>query len=181
MAKKSKSASVQKTAKKQTQKSAQKPAQKLAKKPAKKQASKLTRAAKSVPGPKTINTGKGAKPSEVGRQLVEMFNSRTDEHKIWQAIFAKDWDSVEGEGTNLVFEGRRAVLAKNEQWSAANAIITQKAEGPYCGSTGFVVRYSIELQDRASGARQTMEEMAFYTVKNGKIVREEFFYDYRAK
>lgn len=168
-------------AKKSKAKSVKKAAKKPVKSAAKKLASKPKQAAKSVAGPKTINTGKGAKPSEVGRQLVEMFNSRTDEHKIWQAIFAKDWDSVEGEGTNLVFEGRRAVLAKNEQWSAANAIITQKAEGPFCGSTGFVVRYSIELQDRASGARQTMEEMAFYTVKNGKIVREEFFYDYRAK
>lgn len=168
-------------AKKSSAKSVKRAAKKPVKSAAKKPAGKPKKAAKSVAGPKTINTGKGAKPSEVGRQLVEMFNSRTDERKIWQAIFAKNWDSVEGEGTNLVFEGRRAVLAKNEQWSAANAIITQKAEGPYCGSTGFVVRYSIELQDRASGARQTMEEMAFYTVKNGKIVREEFFYDYRAK
>lgn len=33
------------------------------------------------------------------------------------------------------------------------------------------------MTNKPSGQRFTMDEAALYTVKNGEIVREEFFYD----
>jgi len=34
----------------------------------------------------------------------------------------------------------------------------------------------MEVRDKASGATRTMKEVGVYTVRNGKIVREEFMY-----
>ena len=48
--------------------------------------------------------------------------------------------------------------------------------GPYVGEDEFAVHYDYDVTNRPSGQRIQMTEMALYTVKDGKIVREQFFY-----
>jgi hypothetical protein len=48
--------------------------------------------------------------------------------------------------------------------------------GPWVGATGFAVRYAIDVTQKSTGQRHQMEEIAVYTVKDGKIVREEFHF-----
>ena len=50
------------------------------------------------------------------------------------------------------------------------------AEGPFVGATGFAVKFTIDLETKSTGKRETMTEVGVYTVKNGKIVQEEFMY-----
>jgi ketosteroid isomerase-like protein len=38
------------------------------------------------------------------------------------------------------------------------------------------VRYDFDVTAKPSGQRMQMSEMALYTVKDGRIVREQFFY-----
>jgi ketosteroid isomerase-like protein len=40
----------------------------------------------------------------------------------------------------------------------------------------FCVRFVYDITNKPSGRRMTMDELAVYLVKDGKIVREEFFY-----
>jgi len=49
--------------------------------------------------------------------------------------------------------------------------------GPWPHDDRFIVGFRFDVTMKANGHRFTMEEMALYTVKDGKIVREEFFYD----
>ena len=51
-----------------------------------------------------------------------------------------------------------------------------QVEGPYVNGDQFVVRFKMDLTPKATGERRTMDEVGLYTVKDGKIVEERFFY-----
>jgi hypothetical protein len=83
---------------------------------------------------------------------------------------------VEGLGASVAWSGKKAVLAKYRAWEADHEIHDFSVEGPWVGATGFAVRMAIEVEQKSSGQRSRMEEIAVYTVQNGKIVREEFMF-----
>ncbi|MFN0132597.1 MAG: SnoaL-like domain-containing protein [Phycisphaerales bacterium] len=125
--------------------------------------------------PVPVKTGKGATPTEIGNDLVSMFNAghfKEIEEKWW----AKSVVSVEGEGVSMEWRGRKAVDAKNAGWLETHTIHGASAEGPYVGATGFAVRFRMDVEDKSNGQRTMMEEVGVYTVERGKIVREEFMY-----
>lgn len=45
------------------------------------------------------------------------------------------------------------------------------------GDNQFAVQHTFEATYKPTGHRHTMTEMALYTVKDGKIIREQFFYN----
>jgi ketosteroid isomerase-like protein len=49
-------------------------------------------------------------------------------------------------------------------------------EGPWPNGDRFIVRFTYDVTNKPSGRRMQMDETALFTVQNGKIVREEFFY-----
>lgn len=167
-------------AKKAVKKSpAKKPIKKAAKgagkKPTKKAAAKKS-APKGLSPVRSIGTGKGATVLDLGKDFVQMFNAGTADHKIWDALFAKNWASIEGFGVGMLFDGRKAVEAKCAEWVASHEIHGASCEGPFCGSTGFAVKMNMDVTDKNSGQRMVMQEIAFYTVQGGKIIQEEFCY-----
>ncbi len=165
MAKKSKKASKSKAVTK-----SKGPARKVAKKaPAK----KVKSAGK---GPRKVGTGGGANVAEIGSKFVAMFNSATPDAKIWDALFAKNWSSIEGFGVGMAFDGRKAVQAKCAEWVASHEIHGASCEGPFLGSTGFAVLFRMDTTDKTTNQRSLMQEVAVYTVKNGKVIQEEFMY-----
>jgi hypothetical protein len=45
-------------------------------------------------------------------------------------------------------------------------------------STGqFAVHFTFDVTPKATGHRTTLEEVGVYTVKDSKIIREQFFYE----
>ena len=72
-------------------------------------------------------------------------------------------------------EGRKAVLGKGEWWYANNKVHESKVEGPYVHGNQFVVRFTFDVTPK-DGKRMTMDELGVYTVANGRIVDEAFFY-----
>jgi hypothetical protein len=73
--------------------------------------------------------------------------------------------------------GIEAIRAKHEWWEANNEVHSMQVNGPFLGEGQFAVQYTFDSTFRSTGERRTMTEMALYTVKDGKIVREEFFYN----
>ncbi|WP_352865345.1 nuclear transport factor 2 family protein [Mesorhizobium sp. M0715] len=49
-------------------------------------------------------------------------------------------------------------------------------EGPYVNGDQFAVRFKFDITPKATGERVTMDEVGLYTVKNGKITEERFYY-----
>ncbi|MGQ0626898.1 MAG: SnoaL-like domain-containing protein [Phycisphaerales bacterium] len=144
-----------------------------AKKSNAKKAGGARKPAAAVANPTQVSTGRGAGPREVGMDLVAMFNGGQPD-KVGDKWWSKDITSIEGMG--MAWHGRRAVDEKNAEWYQQNEIVGASAEGPYVGATGFGVKFRIEVRERATGKASTMEEIGVYTVRDGKIICEEFMY-----
>ena len=170
-------------AKRGKKKAARKPAKaaKKAAKPAKKAAKPAKKAAKtrkaSAPklGPSPVKTGSGATPMEIAQQLVSMMREGRM-HEAEETLLAPSIESVEGVGASMAWQGKKAVFGKYRAWEADHEIHDFQIGGPWVGATGFAVRYNIDVTQKSTGQRNQMEEIAVYTVKNGKIVREEFHF-----
>lgn len=128
-----------------------------------------SRAAKSAP---RITTGRGPNAAEIGKDLVNLVNQGKADDAVTRWYDATIL-SVEGDGQS--WKGLKALHAKNEWWYANHEPHSLLAEGPYVGATGFAVRYSMSFTPRGK-QRIEMTEVGVYTVRDGKIVREEYMY-----
>lgn len=119
---------------------------------------------------------------EVGQELVEYCRKG----KNWEAIdklYSKDIVSVEAMGNPQMpaeMRGIEAVRGKNKWWEENNEVHSASVEGPFPHKDRFAVKFHYETTPKTGpmkGKRLKMDEVGIYTVKDGKIVREEFFYD----
>jgi ketosteroid isomerase-like protein len=104
------------------------------------------------------------------------------EDRTWEnldKLYAPDAVSVEpvdmGGGRESV--GLAAIHGKHDWWEANFDVPALKVEGPFLhGDDRFAVVFEMETVNKSSGERRQDREVAIYHVKDGKIVREEFFY-----
>ena len=85
-----------------------------------------------------------------------------------------------GPGMPARMEGIEAIKGKNEWWLQNHEVHHAEAEGPWPNGDRFIVRFKYDVTGKAgplAGKRVMMDETALYTVKDGKITQEEFFYD----
>jgi hypothetical protein len=96
------------------------------------------------------------------------------------SLYSPDIVSIESMGNEQMpreTKGIDAIRAKNQWWSENNEVHSATVDGPFIGNDDkFAVYYNYDVTSKLTGRRDTMEEMALYTVKDGKIVREQFFY-----
>jgi ketosteroid isomerase-like protein len=84
--------------------------------------------------------------------------------------------SIEAMGPDPVSHGIEAARAKGVWWYENHEIHSAAATGPYVNGDQFIIRFKMDITFRETGARSQMDEDALYTVKDGKIVEERFFY-----
>jgi hypothetical protein len=92
-------------------------------------------------------------------------------HRYW----SDDVVSIEAFGDDPVSKGLAAVKAKSEWWYANFEVHDVKTVGPYIMGDQFILNFTIDCTVKASGVRSVSDEMALYTVKDGKVVEERFF------
>jgi hypothetical protein len=113
---------------------------------------------------------------EVGKKLVELCNKGQYEEAA-RSLYAKDIVSVEPRamgGMPAEMKGLDAVAQKSKWWIENHEIHSAKASGPFAARDTFVVRFDIDVTEKNSGQRMQGAEVGIYTVKDGKVVREEF-------
>jgi hypothetical protein len=112
---------------------------------------------------------------EIANDLVTLCKAgKFDEagEKYWAA----DVLSVEpGDGPEAVSRGIDAARGKGEWWTANHEVHGVEVDGPYVNGDQFVVRYKMDMTPKG-GERRTMDETGLYTIKDGKIAEERFFY-----
>jgi ketosteroid isomerase-like protein len=86
-------------------------------------------------------------------------------------------EPVDTEALPAEMTGIDAIRQKNEWWFDNNELNSYEVNGPFIGGDQFAVQYVLDTTFKPSGQRSVMTEMALYTVKDGKIVREQFFYN----
>lgn len=117
------------------------------------------------------------KTMEVAKAYVELCQQLKHEEAL--SLFSEDAVSVEAgapPGQSPEARGLAAIRAKGEKWGADHEIHDGKVSGPWPNGDRFIVRFSYDLTNKPSGQRIKMEEAGLFTVRDGKIVREEFFY-----
>ena len=85
-------------------------------------------------------------------------------------------EPLDGPGGPAEVRGIEAVRGKNRWWIEANKVHSVEVTGPMVGEGRFAVRYKFDFTMKAMAMRLTMTEMALYEVRDGRIVREQFFY-----
>ena len=118
----------------------------------------------------------------VAKKLVELCRQGKNMEAV-DALYSPDIVSIEATGSPSMparIEGLAAVKDKNDWWLKNHEIHSAEAEGPWPHGDRFIVRFKYDVTGKAgpmSGKRVTLDETALYTVKDGKITQEEFFYD----
>ena len=104
--------------------------------------------------------------------LCKQGDFSTPGEKYW----ADDVLSVEAMGDMAEVRGKDAARGKGEWWANAHEVNGVEVEGPYINGDQFVVRFKMDVTVKESGQRVSMDEMAVYTVRDGQIAEERFFY-----
>lgn len=115
---------------------------------------------------------------EVGQKLVDLCRQGKNLEAI-QTLYAPNVASVEAMSMpNMPAEinGIEAVLGKTQWWIDNHEVHSAATEGPFPHGDRFIVRFTYDVTNKPSGQRHKMDEAALFTVADGKIVREEFFY-----
>jgi ketosteroid isomerase-like protein len=120
-----------------------------------------------------------ASTAAVAHELVDLCREGRNLEAI-DRLYAADIISTESSGSEQMpaeIRGIDAVRGKNQWWFENFETHSGETNGPYVGEGEFAVHYIWDATEKASGKRSRMEEMALYTVKDGKIVAEHFFYN----
>jgi ketosteroid isomerase-like protein len=93
------------------------------------------------------------------------------------ALWSDDVVSREAmDGPMAICRGRAEVTAKGEWWMANHEVHGFEAHGPYVHGDQFALRFHIDVTAKDTGKRVAMDEVGLYTVRDGRVVEERFFY-----
>lgn len=115
---------------------------------------------------------------EVGKKLVELCKQGKNQEAM-ETLYSQDICSVEAAAMpnmDRTCHGIKGVGAKGKWWNENHTVHSSTTEGPWPHDDRFIVKFVYDVTSKPASKRFTMEEMALFTVQNGKIVREEFFY-----
>ena len=113
---------------------------------------------------------------EVAKKVVELTRKQAFKEAIG-TLYDKDIVSVEArtmDGSSPETRGIEGVRGKTEWFEQNMQVHGFKSSEPYVAHDRFVVQYDADVTDKNSKKRMPLSEVGVYTVKNGKIVREEF-------
>ena len=118
---------------------------------------------------------------EVGKKLVAFCKAGKNLDAV-NTLYAPNVESSEVHGMPDFpqhMKGIDAVRKKNQWWFDNHEIHGGDALGPWPHGDRFIVLFKIDVTAKAgpmAGKRMQAEEAGLYTVKDGKIVKEEFCY-----
>jgi ketosteroid isomerase-like protein len=118
---------------------------------------------------------------EIGQRLVELCRQGKNMQAV-DELYADDIVSVEVHGTPEMparMQGIEAIRGKTRWWFDNHEVHDTEIEGPWPHGDRFIVTMMIDVTSKVgpmAGQRMKFKEACLYTVRNGKIAQEEFFY-----
>ncbi len=115
---------------------------------------------------------------EVGKRFVELVSAGR-RGECLDTLFSPDAVSVEAvqpPGRERTANGLDALRAKSKFFLENNEVHKAELFGPYPHQDRFAVRFVFEVTFKPSGQRRTIDEVGLFTVVDGRIAKEEFFY-----
>jgi ketosteroid isomerase-like protein len=125
-----------------------------------------------------MTTATATNTATIAEELVSFCRAGRNVDAI-NTLYSPDIVSVESMGNATMpreMKGLDAIRGKNQWWADNNEVHSATVDGPFLGDDKFAVYYNYDVTFKPTGKRNNMEEMALYTVKDGKIAHEQFFY-----
>src|SRR5712664_2626763 len=113
---------------------------------------------------------------EVAKKIMELVRKQAW-YEALDTLYDDNIVSVEAysaDGSSPETRGKEGVRGKIDWWVNAMEVHSFDASKPFVGHDRFVVQYDADVTDKKSKERRKLSEVGVYTVKDGKIVREEF-------
>jgi SnoaL-like protein len=113
---------------------------------------------------------------EVAKKVVELVRKQAW-YEALDTLYDKNVVSVEASGMggeSPETRGKEGVRGKIDWWVNAMEVHSFDASEPFVAHDRFVVQYDADVTDKNSKQRRKLSEVGVYTVKDGKIIREEF-------
>ena len=115
---------------------------------------------------------------DIGKELVALCQQGKNQEAI-DKLYSPDIVSVEAMAMPNMPQtqtGIEAIKGKNAWWVENHEIHGGEVTGPFPNGNQFILYFHYDVTPKHLGKRMTIEEMGLYTVENGKITKEEFFY-----
>jgi SnoaL-like domain len=114
--------------------------------------------------------------AETAKAFTDLLKAgdHTGAAKMFNAASIVSIEAMEGPMARV--EGAAAVQAKSDWWYGAHEVHSVTAEGPYVNGNQFAVNFTMDITAKETDVRHKGSEVGLYTVKDGKIVEEQFFY-----
>ena len=118
---------------------------------------------------------------ELAEKLVAGCRDGSDTANL-DTLYAEDAVSVEAVcmpgAESRETHGLEGIKGKHAWWNENMELLDGTISGPFPhGEDRFAVHFAMKVRDKNSGETTEMEEVGVYHVADGKIVREEFFYN----
>ena len=125
-----------------------------------------------------MTTATTSATAAVAEELVSFCRAGRNLEAI-NTLYSPEIVSIESMGNEQMpreQKGIDAIRQKNQWWADNNVVHSAVVDGPFIGEDKFAVYYKYDVTFKPTGQRQPMEEMALYTVKDGKVAREQSVY-----
>lgn len=119
---------------------------------------------------------------EVANRLVELCREGKHEQAV-KELYSPEIVSIEPEGMpNRIVKGLEGIAKKGEKFqSMLEKVNSSVISDPIVAENFFSCSMLMNVQMKGVPVAVDMDEVCVYTVNNGKIVREEFFYTPQAQ
>jgi hypothetical protein len=115
---------------------------------------------------------------QIGKEVADLCRQGKNQEAI-DRFYSSNIESVEAvamPGMDRIQRGIQAIKGKNQWWVENHEIHGGTVEGPYPNGDRFILRFKYDVTPKQTGKRMTLDETGLYTVQEGKIAKEEFFY-----
>ncbi len=111
---------------------------------------------------------------EVAQRLIVLLGEGKNLEAV-QTLYAEEIETREADPARNRM-GKAATLEAIGAFNASHEFRYTHIEGPLISGTHFALSLRFEAREKTGGREFHVEELAVYTVRNGLIVKEEFFY-----
>jgi hypothetical protein len=114
---------------------------------------------------------------EIANQLVALGREGKREEAL-STLFSPDLISEEPEGSKLpTTKGMKELQAKGKLWVASiESFHSSSISDPVFGDNYFSISLNMEVTFKGAPSKVISGEICVYEVRDGKIVKEKFFY-----
>jgi hypothetical protein len=114
--------------------------------------------------------------SEIAEKVVA-YNREHKYKEIYAEFYSPEVVSVEAvQGPLQEVRGMEGLMKKMEWWESNNEVHGIEVSEPLIADDHFAVVFTMDVTFKQTNTRSKSSELAVYEVKDGKIVREQFFY-----